>query len=221
MRKYAVKHKKRKWIAILIGLFLLFLGIFLFIHGKTVPIIRSVSEEKARALAVTAVNEAVWEVLGENPGYAVDLVELSRDSNGDIEMIRINSTIFNAIAQRTTVLSQQKLNAVGSRGIEIPLGTLTGAVLLTGKGPMVNFQVLPVGSVNAKFCSTFEAAGVNQTNHKIYLRLSADISVIFPGAHDKIRTVTEVPFLDSVIIGKIPDVYLNSDSLDTMLDLVP
>ena len=82
-------------------------------------------------------------------------------------------------------------------------------------------RVVPVGSVTAKLCSEFKEAGINQTNHRIYLRIGAKISAILPGANNVINTETDVVILESVIIGKIPDTYLNSTSTEDMMDLIP
>lgn len=92
---------------------------------------------------------------------------------------------------------------------------------LAGKGPDINLKVVPVGSVTAQLCSEFKAAGINQTNHRIYLKLSANVSIIVPGSNNVVNTVTEVMIIDSIIVGKIPDTYLNSTSTQDMMDLIP
>ena len=184
------------------------------------PVLKTVSEDQIRALAVTAVNEAVSEVMEQSPSYT-DMVIIGYDNENCINSIRINSTAVNSIVQKSTIESQNRITELGSHGIDVPVGSLSGIMLFSGKGPDLNLRVVPVGSVTAKLCSEFKEAGINQTNHRIYLRIGAKISAILPGANNVINTETDVVILESVIIGKIPDTYLNSTSTEDMMDLIP
>ena len=63
--------------------------------------------------------------------------------------------------------------------------------------------------------------GINQTLHRIFLNIDAQLSVVIPGVDVTVNTETEVLLAESVIVGKVPDTYLQSDKLDEMLNLVP
>lgn len=182
--------------------------------------LKTVSEEEIRALAVTAVNEAVSEVLEQSPSYA-DMVVIGYDNENNINSIRINSSEVNSIVHKSTIESQERISELGTRGINVPVGSLSGIMFFSGKGPDLNLRVVPVGSVTAKLYSEFKEAGINQTNHRIYLKINAKISAILPGANNVINTETDVMILDSVIVGKIPDTYLHSTSTQDMMDLIP
>ena len=56
---------------------------------------------------------------------------------------------------------------------------------------------------------------------KIYVNLSANISVIMPLSSRNFESLQQVLISESVIIGQVPEVYLYSDNLDTLLNFVP
>ncbi len=215
------RSKKRKRLTIVIISIVFFFAVcILYLRLAVAPVLKTVSEDQIRALAVTAVNEAVSEVMEQSPSYT-DMVIIGYDNENCINSIRINSTAVNSIVQKSTIESQNRITELGSHGIDVPVGSLSGIMLFSGKGPDLNLRVVPVGSVTAKLCSEFKEAGINQTNHRIYLRIGAKISAILPGANNVINTETDVVILESVIIGKIPDTYLNSTSTEDMMDLIP
>ena len=215
------RSKKRKRLTIVIISIVFFFAVcILYLRLAVAPVLKTVSEDQIRALAVTAVNEAVSEVMEQSPSYT-DMVIIGYDNENCINSIRINSTAVNSIVQKSTIESQNRITELGSHGIDVPVGSLSGIMLFSGKGPDLNLRVVPVGSVTAKLCSEFKEAGINQTNHRIYLRIGAKISAILPGANNVINTETDVVILESVIIGKIPDTYLNSTSTEDMKDLIP
>lgn len=215
------RSKKRKRLTIVIISIVFFFAVcILYLRLAVAPVLKTVSEDQIRALAVTAVNEAVSEVMEQSPSYT-DMVIIGYDNENCINSIRINSTAVNSIVQKSTIETQNRITELGSHGIDVPVGSLSGIMLFSGKGPDLNLRVVPVGSVTAKLCSEFKEAGINQTNHRIYLRIGAKISAILPGANNVINTETDVVILESVIIGKIPDTYLNSTSTEDMMDLIP
>ena len=215
------RSKKRKRLTIvIISIVFIFAVCILYLRLAVAPVLKTVSEDQIRALAVTAVNEAVSEVMEQSPSYT-DMVIIGYDNENCINSIRINSTAVNSIVQKSTIESQNRITELGAQGIDVPVGSLSGIMLFSGKGPDLNLRVVPVGSVTAKLCSEFKEAGINQTNHRIYLRIGAKISAILPGANNVINTETDIVILESVIIGKIPDTYLNSTSTEDMMDLIP
>ena len=105
--------------------------------------------------------------------------------------------------------------------IKISIGAFSGVAIFSGYGPKIAFNVNPYCEVNCFFNSNFESAGINQTYHKLYLIIKFKISIVFPFEKLEIFSDAEVLLSESLIVGKIPDVYLNSGTLDNMLDLVP
>ena len=105
--------------------------------------------------------------------------------------------------------------------IKIALGAFSGFSILSGTGPKVAYSVSPFGEVYSAFSSNFESAGINQTYHKIYLSISIKVNVVLPFETLVMKSSSDVLLCETLIVGKIPEVYLSSNSLTDMLNLVP
>lgn len=214
------KKRKKRFPYLIAGAVIIIVLVVAYLRTAVAPVVKAVSEEEIRALTISAVNDAVLEVLEETPNYT-EIVTFHYDEQEKVNLLQVNGALVNGLVQRTTLKAQEKLAQFGMRGINVPIGSLTGFMSLSGKGPPVNIKTVPVGSVNANLYSQFEEAGINQTNHRIYIRLDTSVSVVIPGASNVVNTLTDVMILESVIVGDVPDTYLNSTSTQDMMDLIP
>ena len=180
------------------------------------PVIVSVSEARIRALTTSAVNSAIFEVMTEPTKYS-ELITIQKDDAGNITLIEANAIVINNLAREMAKQTETYMEAIGEQVIKIPVGTLSGSPLLSGKGPKV-----PVGSVKCHFVSEFEEAGINQSRHKIYLDIITNVSIILPTSQTTVKTNTPVLVCESIIVGKVPDTYFNVGSIGgSNLDLLP
>lgn len=212
------KFKRRSVIA-LIAVASVMALLILHISLNVNPIIEQVSEKEVKALAEIAINSACDDVINEY--YSVDMVNYLVDSDGNLQMVTTNSALMNLISRKATEMSQRNIETLGKQGVPIPLGSLSGITFLSGQGPDVYIKVFPVGSVNADFCSEFVSAGINQTKHKIILKIAADVKVVMPGTNNTVKTETQILMCENLIVGKVPDVYFDNHNLSDLLNLVP
>lgn len=199
---------------------LLIIGIILYLNYVVNPIILQTSEAQIRSLATKAVGSAIYEIVNQNDIYD-NLVKITYDNEGKIRLIQANSIAINFLNRSLTKLAQKNLEQIGVQGIDIPIGSFSGLPIFVGRGPTVNIKLLPVGAISSNFSSEFTTAGINQTNHKIYVNISSNVSIILPTSNQLVTTSTQVLICENIIIGEIPETYLYSDSLDEMLNLIP
>jgi len=218
--KSFIKRLKRKILICLAVLSCLIVTIICYLNYVVNPVIISTSAAKVRSLSQRAVENVVRQVIHENVMYDT-LVRIMRDESGKIVTISSNSATINMLALEVTEKAQNALSQMGANGIDIPIGSFSGMPIFTGRGPAVNIKMLPIGTIFCKFESTFTEAGINQTNHRIYLKVYSSVSVILPTANQTIQTETQLMICESIIVGEIPDTYLHSDSLDEMMNLIP
>ena len=216
---YKYKRKRKRLAIAISSIILLVAVVVVYIRFVVTPVVKTVAEENVRALTVSTVNAAVTSVLEAEPSF-VDMVEYGHDANGDLISIKINATRVNAVMQRSVQKTQNGLSDMISSGVNIPVGSVSGITFLSGKGPNLNVAVIPVGAVDARLRSEFSEIGINQTIHKIYLSLDSTIKIIIPGAGNTIKSSSEVLLVESVIIGKVPDTYLNATTMEDMMDLI-
>ncbi len=163
-----------------------------------------------RSITTEAVNDAIYYTLSDNLRYE-DLISVERGSKGEILSITSNSLQINRIARDTAYMSQKNLNEMSRAGVNIPIGAFTGIELIAGMGPKINLKIIPISNVECRFVSSFDSVGINQTKHSIYLEIVSDISIIMLKETSNFASTTEVLICESVIVGEVPEVFLQSD----------
>jgi sporulation protein YunB len=205
------------WIVLLI---VVALGAGFFVLDNAIrPTILSLSEARLRAIAVKAMNDAVRETVGSDVGY-LDLIDIEKDEQGKIVLVSSNAVKMNQLAASTAIAAQDKILNLGDQGISIPIGTILGGPLLTGRGPQVNIKFEPVGSVSTDFKTEFRDAGINQTRHKVYLVFNATVRILIGNAPQTVDIATQVLISDTIIIGDVPQNYFMGTE-DQLINLLP
>lgn len=75
--------------------------------------------------------------------------------------------------------------------------------MLSGKGPRVHFEILPVGTVKTGFVTEFESAGINQTRHKISLEATASVRIVVPSGARTVSVTTTALMAESILVGDV------------------
>jgi len=209
---YKYKKKKKRKLKliykILIILFVLIFCFIMFFIFVVNPMIGYSADVKANSIIQAGLNDAVAKVFDYSITYD-DLVDIFRDSDGNITDIEIKSTKINSLAQQTVQMSEVFLDGLKNTKVGITLGTMTGIKSFAGFGPTIDFTLVPVGSVTAKYKSVFESEGINQTRHAIYVEISSVVSVLLPLKNKMITTTVDVYVAENIIVGKVPAVYLS------------
>lgn len=219
-KKRKKKSRKRK---LLFALFIfLVIIVLLIVHFQrnVTRVLISISEATMRACTTVAVNDAVYYTLSDEIRYE-DLVHITRSETGEILSLSANPLKINKIARDTASISQSNLKNLSLNGIPVPLGALTGIEAFAGLGPDIHFRIIPVSSVTCTFSSAFESVGINQTKHSIYLHVIADISIVMPSRTKNFAVTTEILVGEWILLGSVPDAYLQSDIFNNKSDLSP
>ena len=162
----------------------------------------------AQDAVVITVNNIVKEIMQGEEFSSGGLISLEKDSAGNITAVTTNVAAIN-------ILEAEILEAVVSQTSEtiiqvgVPIGNLTGSALLLNRGPKVPVEVILLSSSMGGFRSELTAAGINQTRHQILLDLEVQLSLLMPWRTIDTSVVTEILVSETVIVGKVPDSYLN------------
>ena len=214
------QRRKRRLLCILLAILLLAVLLFIHFQRNVTRVLISISEATMRASTTVAVNDAVYYTLSDEIRYE-DLVTITRDKEGEIVAVAANPLKINKIARDTASISQSNLKNLSLNGIPVPLGALTGIEAFAGLGPNIHFHIIPVSSVSCDYFSTFDSVGINQTKHSIYLNVIADISIVMPSRTENFAVTTEILIGESVLVGRVPDAYLQSDIFGNKPNLSP
>ena len=156
------------------------------------------------------VNAAITQVLEEGDYDADWFVRFEKNEAGEVTAISSNMTHVNALS---AVLLDRVIGLTGNRKItvSIPAGNLTGLSLLMGRGPGIPVEIMVLTSSHVEFRNNIVTAGINQTKHQISLLVIVDIDVLVPWGTESAQVCTELLIADTVVVGQVPETYLNFD----------
>nr|MDD6335650.1 sporulation protein YunB [bacterium] len=188
--------------------------------AKIKPVLLAAGEVRVRAIGITAMNEAVQALmLDRADGW--QLVNLIRDETGSVVALQADPVRLTQVSTQVIQITQDKLNGLKRQSIGIPIGALFGpGSVWASFGPKVSLHVMPAGNVTAEFYTQFEQAGINQTLHRVFLRLHTSIAILVPTGSKSIDIDSEIPISETILIGDVPEYYLHAQERNLM-DLVP
>ena len=213
-------RKKRKIIAFFMCVFIIFAFFISYLNYIVSPLIIRTSEAQMKILANKSMDYAITEAMSSFVTYD-DVIKINKNENGKIISMTANSVKVNNISRMVTQIALAHLIDLSRDPIQINVGAFTGINALSGVGPKISFDVYPYPDITCSFLSKFEQAGINQTQHKIYIVVNAVVRVVFPMKTVEAKSSSDVLICEGVIIGDIPETYLNSNRLNEMLNLVP
>ena len=202
----------------LLGL-LLALGLIAGMNLRLRPAVLAVAETKLSNQMTREVLAAVQTQLAQTPVTYDQLVHLNLDENGRIRALQADMPALSTV-QISAV--QQVIAALGSslaeETIRIPVGTVTGSTLLSGRGPGIPVRVLYEGSASARYENELESAGINQTVHRIVLCIQVQAELLLPGGAHPCETEVRIPLAETVLLGDVPENYTYFSQFDTAED---
>ncbi len=181
---------------------------FIFTEHKLRPALTAIAVIKANAAATDAINEAILKNMAGGVAYH-DLIKIEQDEHGRIVMAQLNTMEVNRIMAATTIATREALTDMRERRIRIPVGEVLGSYLLATYGPKISVKLIPMGRVNTELIDYFEAAGINQTRHKIYLHVHTEVQIVIPFSATPVNIFTAVPVTDTIYIGEVPGTVIN------------
>ncbi len=200
---------RKRFAAALIVLGCALLAAVLTLDARLRPIVRAMAAYQAQAAATELIERSVRKVLERDDVRYDGLVELARGSDGRIEAIRADAVAINRLKAEITLEISRALADRKAAATRVPAGTLTGLMLLAGRGPEVEIRIVPAGYVRAELQSGLEAAGINQTRHTLSLAITAELLAALPGFNVPATANTSCVLAETVMIGEIPEVYLS------------
>lgn len=196
-------RRGRKLVWIGIALIVIAIGLDL----KMRPVITSMSGYQAKIMATNLINQAANDIFQDESYSYSDFVTLTTNEEGNISSIETNTTKISLLQTELTQKTVDALVAVDRDSIHVPLGTLLGFQLLSGRGPDIEIKIVPVGSIKAVTKSLFTSAGINQTLHQIVIEVDATVMAIIPGFSAEISVHTEYILAETMVVGTVPDSY--------------
>ena len=201
MRKCKI-IKKHRLIKFLIALIFVFGAILTYYYLRIAPLVTNIVIENTRMKVSEAIDDMTDRQL-QNTNYE-DFVIVRYDNEGKMTFFQVNSINVDLFARKVTALIREEMSKFENDGINIPIGTVSGVPFLSDLGPEITLNILNLGVVDADFTSEFISAGVNQTVHRLYMKIIVNMKIILPGYSLSFDNSSTVIICESVIVGDVP-----------------
>lgn len=190
---------------VIIGVFWL---VFWILNARLGPVVAEMSKARATNLATRAISNAVYERVGDQ--LALDqLLHTEKDKDGQIVYLQINTAQANKLAAEASLAVHEALKDLSSGSVYSPR-TDFGTQLFAGRGPKIPVRIVPVGAVESFVQEEFLAQGINQTSYKLYIIVTATVSIAVPLVRTQSTVQANIPVASVIIPGAVPQVYLDS-----------
>lgn len=170
------------------------------------PVIETYGLSHVRNLSVLAISAAVDEEMERGGEKYQNLVTFERKENGEITALTSNTVRINQLKSALATGILEKLSFSVTE-IRIPLGSFISGDLLSGRGPVIPFRIVPLSGVLIDVKSVFSEAGINQTRHQVMLNVTVELGILMPVSSVPAEVHTEVCISDTILLGTVPDYY--------------
>ena len=194
--------------------------VLMLLERNLTRVVLTLASAKAEVLAVQALNQAAEALIADGISYD-SLVHVTMGEDGSVRLLQANTAGMNSLASRASLTAQAKLEALQDQTVSVPLGSALGVTLLAGTGPRIQVHMLPVGAVVTAYETEFTSAGINQTRHRVLLTMRAQVRLVLPTGASGVEAVTQVAVAESIIVGQVPDSFVNVGDDTDLLNLVP
>lgn len=204
-RKSNIKVILISWLVVLIAIS----SAFGYIYYKMQPIIFRYAESAAETVMLNCANEAVVNILDKENFDYNDIAVLSKNSNGQIISLEIDSYKVNYLKSH---ISNEISEIIADReryNLAIPVGTFLANTYTTGLGPDINFKMQMTSTAFVDFEHEFRSAGINQVLHRVIVKIRINGSLIVAGYKRSISVNTTAIAAQTVIVGAVPENFTN------------
>ncbi|HHW71675.1 MAG TPA: sporulation protein YunB [Firmicutes bacterium] len=191
---------------VLFAIALLLVIFLMLMEARLAPVLRAWAETRAVALATTAINSAVEELMAAGLD-STEIAQPIRDSSGALQGVQYDMGEVNRVSSQVAQRITASLSSLGHEHFSIPLGQLAGLHFLSARGPGLPVRMVPVGAVTATPGASFESAGLNQTWHRVFLDVTVTMRVAVPLLAEEISVSARVPIVEEIFIGAVPSWY--------------
>lgn len=210
---------RNKWLCLTLYVIGMVLLCLVCVEWSLRAVAREYALARGRMIANDAVNQACLEE--DFATWYDQLVHITRDENGNVQSVEIDGFALNQLSGRIAQRTRELLTQAGEEPVRIPFAGVLGIQAVGVKGPAFVVSCRAVPAVDTQLYSQFVSAGINQTNHRITAKVDVLIRFILAGQSVDYNFRTDTILCETLIVGTVPDTYLQNNGQSQVLPLVP
>ncbi len=153
-------------------------------------------------------NKIAAELLSESDITYETAISESRNSENAITSLSADFTEINLLKAAVSQRVAEYLNSLSRIKCGVPAGAVLSNDIMTGWGFDIPACIAVSGSVYAEFCDDFVSAGINQTKHRLMLRVTVDAQIHGAFCTEQHRIICDIPLTETVIVGEASGILM-------------
>lgn len=226
--KMNLKNNKKRYLRrrtiIIIAFLIISIYLFLAFSKNVSYYYLSYSEKEARKIIDLSIGNAITDDILEDIKDK-DLYKISKNNQGEIEMVDYNSYLVNAFLRDVTdnIAEYLEMEEADPEKIAfyIPLGSIFQNPILNSKGPKIPVRMEVIGSVLTNVKVKVTEYGINNCLIEMYVHVEIKEKVILPVIAKTITITNDLPISYKIIRGTVPSYYGNSIDKDSNIYSIP
>ena len=201
-RNTALRLKKN--LAVIMALLVAISSLYIFIDYRLKKVAIEFAMSEAKTIILDSANIAALSVLNEmNVSYG-NIAVLSRNDEGLVTSVEINSSVVNTFKSKIASEVAKELKKHSNVSFSLAaFGYFYSAFYI----PKISFSVELTTTAMTDFYSRFYSAGINQVLHQILVKINLESSLAMPHYKTALSTSTSLIAAETVIVGVVPDAF--------------
>ena len=216
------RSNRRNCSVILLRVKLIFIAALLasaiiFFGVRARPIVIENAKERADAVISNAICDGVDEALDNDEFQSSKFINVAYDENGDVKTVSCNTVLMNNLMLCANNAVEKHIGENCSGVLRIRAGSLLGFASTQNVGPQLTYKYNLSTNVNSALKSEFTSCGINQTKHRIILKITVCTAILAKWRPDSFEVVCEFPVSETLIVGNVPAAVRSVDFADDTL----
>ena len=201
----------------LIFIVLLIVAAIVFFGVRARPIVIENAKERADAVISNAICDGVDDALDNDEFQSSKFISVAYDENGDVKTVSCNTVLMNNLMLCANNAVEKHIGDNCSGTLKIRAGSLLGFASTQNIGPQITYTYNLSTNVNSELKSEFTSCGINQTKHRVILKITVCTAILAKWRPDSFEVVCEFPVSETLIVGNVPAAVRTVDIADDTL----
>ena len=188
--------------------FLIIATLFVLLDIPIRPVVRENAKYIVKNEVTLMINECVADYLQENNINYTDLITVSLNDKKEVTTIGTNTIAINKLKADVTNAIATELKDSRGEKVRVSLGNLFDSYILDYIGIEFQVKLTDYGFIETDITSSFKSAGINQTLHRINLKIKVDVNINVGTLYQTETVETEILLAETVMLGNVPEMYI-------------
>ena len=187
---------------------LIFATLFILLDIPIRPVVRENAKYIVKNEVTIMINECVADYLQENKLVYTDLITVGLNDKKEVTTLETNAIAVNKLKSEITNSIANELKDCRGEKIRVSLGNLFDSYILDYIGAEFQVKLTDYGFIETDIESSFKSAGINQTLHRINLKIKVDVNINIGTLYQTETVETVILLAETVLVGNVPELYM-------------